>query len=141
MTTLLRRSRGFALVLALFLIVSLAAIGAYLVTVSNVQVESTTKDELGARAYQAARAGIEWGAYRVLRDTSCAPGPVVIAFAPAELAGFQAEVTCEDFGPETEGGGPVNTFRIVSTGCNLNPCSGAPGPTYVNRQLQLTVTR
>jgi hypothetical protein len=29
----------------------------------------------------------------------------------------------------------------VSTGCNLSPCSGTPGPTYVNRQLQLTVTR
>jgi MSHA biogenesis protein MshP len=136
-----RASRGFALVLAVFLIVSLAAIGAYLVTVANVQVESATKDELGARAYQAARAGLEWGAYRVLRDTSCAPGPVVIAFSTAELAGFQAEVTCQDFGPETEGGATVNTFRIVSTGCNLSPCSGAPGPNYVNRQLQLTVGR
>jgi MSHA biogenesis protein MshP len=136
-----RASRGFALVLAVFLIVSLAAIGAYLVTVANVQVESATKDELGARAYQAARAGLEWGAYRVLRDTSCAPGPVVIAFSTAELAGFQAEVTCQDFGPETEGGATVNTFRIISTGCNLSPCSGAPGPSYVNRQLQLTVGR
>jgi len=141
MTALPRNARGFALVLAVFLIVSLAAIGAYLVTVSNVQVESSTKDELGARAYQAARSGLEWGAYRVLRDLNCAPGPVVIAFGTPQLAGFQAEVTCEDFGPETEGGGSVNTFRIVSTGCNLNPCSGAPGPTYVNRQLQLTVTR
>jgi MSHA biogenesis protein MshP len=141
MTALPRNVRGFALVLAVFLIVSLAAIGAYLVTVANVQVESSTKDELGARAYQAARAGLEWGAYRVLRDLNCAPGPVVIAFGTPQLTGFQAEVTCEDFGPETEGGGTVNTFRIVSTGCNLNPCSGAPGPVYVNRQLQLTVAR
>ena len=136
-----RRARGFALVLAVFLIVSLAAIGGYLLTVANVQVESTTKDELGARAYQAARGGLEWGAYRVLRDLSCAPGPVVITFASPQLTGFQAEVTCQDFGPESEGGNTVNTFRIVSTGCNLNPCSGSPGPTYVNRQLQLTVTR
>jgi MSHA biogenesis protein MshP len=135
------RARGFALVLAVFLIVSLAAIGAYLLTVSNVQVESATKDELGARAYQAARAGLEWGAYRALRDLNCAPGPIVITFSAAQLTGFQAEVTCEDFGPETEGGGTANTFRIVSTGCNLNPCSAAPGPTYVNRQLQLTVAR
>ena len=141
MTMQPRRARGFALILALFLIVSLAAIGAYLVTVANVQVESATKDEMGARAYQAARAGLEWGAYRALRDLNCAPGPVVIAFASAQLAGFQAEVTCEDFGPETEGGTPVNAFRIVATGCNLSPSSGAPGPTYVNRQLQLTVTR
>lgn len=141
MSALPRNARGFALVLAVFLIVSLAAIGAYLVSVSNVQVESGTKDELGARAYQASRAGLEWGAYRVLRDVNCTPGPIVITFGTPQLAGFQAEVTCEDFGPETEGGGTVNTFRIVSTGCNLSPCSGAPGPTYVNRQLQLTVTR
>jgi hypothetical protein len=66
---------------------------------------------------------------------------VVITFASAQLAGFQAEVTCQDFGAETEGGATVNTFRLVSTGCNLNPCSGSPGPTYVNRQLQLTVAR
>ena len=141
MKRLPRRARGFALVLAVFLIVSLAAIGAYLLTVSNVQVESSTKDELGARAYQAARAGLEWGAYRALRDLNCAPGPIVITFSAAQLAGFQAEVTCEDFGPETEGGGTANTFRIVSTGCNSNPCSGAPASTYVNRQLQLTVAR
>ena len=141
MNRLPRRVRGFALVLAVFLIVSLAAIGAYLVTVANVQVESATKDELGTRAYQAARAGLEWGAYRALRDLSCAAGPVVITFASAQLAGFQAEVTCEDFGAETEGGGTANAFRIVSTGCNLSPCSGVPGSTYVNRQLQLTVAR
>jgi MSHA biogenesis protein MshP len=134
------RARGFALVLALVLIVALATIGAYLLTVSNVQVESGVMDEQGARAYQAARAGVDWGAYRVLRDTTC-PGGTTTITLPANLAGFYAEVTCTAFGTESESGSPVSTFRIVATGCNATPCSSGTGAAYVERQLQLTVAR
>lgn len=134
----LRPARGFALVLALFLIVSIAAIGAYLLSVSNVQVESGAMDEQGARAYQAARAGLDWGAYRVLRNATCPGGTTTIAL-PAGLAGFYAEVTCTSFGTESEGGSTITTFRIVSTGCNATPCSSGSGARYVERQLQLTV--
>jgi MSHA biogenesis protein MshP len=134
----LRRARGFALVLALFLIVSIAAISAYLLSVSNVQVETGIMDEQGARAYQAARAGLDWQAYRVLRVGICDPGPTVIAL-PVDLTGFYAEVSCTAFAPENEGGTPVSTFRIVSTGCNATPCASGTGATYVERQLQLTV--
>jgi MSHA biogenesis protein MshP len=136
MSPVLRRARGFALILALFLIVALATIGAYLLTASNVQLESGVMDEQGARAYQAARAGLDWGAYRVLRDGVC-DLPTTIALP----AGFHAEVTCTAYGPENEGGTPVSTYRIVSTGCNSTPpCSGT-GATYVERQLQLMVAR
>jgi MSHA biogenesis protein MshP len=141
MTATLRRARGFALVLALFLIVLLGTIAAYLLTVSNVQVETGVMDEQGSRAYQAARAGLDWGAYQVLRNTACAAGPTTIAFPAAHLNGFFAEVTCTDFGSESEGSSAVNTYRIVSTGCNASPCGSAPGPTYVERQLQLTVAK
>ncbi|MGH9816217.1 MAG: hypothetical protein ACRD6I_09080 [Candidatus Acidiferrales bacterium] len=135
MTPTLRRARGFALVLAVFLIVSLAAIGAYLLSVSNVQVETGIRDEQGARAYQAARAGLDWGAYRVLRAGTCDPGPTAISLA----FGFFAEVTCTAAVPETEGGTSVTTYSIVSTGCNASPCSSGSGATYVERQLLLTV--
>ena len=63
-----RQARGFVLMLALFMIVSLAAIGVYLLTVATGQLEAGIQDEQGARAYQAARAGLEWGAYQVLRN-------------------------------------------------------------------------
>lgn len=142
MRPITRRARGFALILALFLIVSLAAIGGYLLTVSNVQVESGVMDEQGARAYQAARAGLEWGAYRVLQASSCVPGPTTMGF-PADLLNFSASVTCTDFGGENEGGTPINAYRITSTGCNAVDCTG-PGagvPGYVERQLQLTLAK
>ncbi|MEO8716968.1 MAG: hypothetical protein ABI423_01970 [Burkholderiales bacterium] len=135
-----RRTRGFALILAVFLIVSLAAIGAYLLSVSNVQVASGIMDEQGARAYQAARAGLDWGAYRVLRNATCPGGTTTIPL-PVNLTGFYAEVTCTQYGPETEAGTSISTYRIVSTGCNATPCSSGTGATYVERQLQLTVAR
>jgi len=134
------RARGFALILAIFLLVSLTAIGAYMLTVSNVQLETGIMDEQGARAYQAARAGLDWGAYRVLRDSTCPPGLITIPL-PANLAGFSAEVSCTSFGMETEGGTSVTTYRILSTGCNASPCASGVGATYVERQLQLTVAR
>ena len=140
MTSAPARARGFALILALFLIVSLAALAGYLLTVSNVQVESGIMDEQGARAYQAARAGLEWGAYQVLQASNCWAGTTTMAF-PADLNGFGASVTCEAFNPETEGGVPVSTFLIKSTGCNAAPCPGAAAPGYVERQLQINVTR
>lgn len=130
------RARGFALILALFLIVSLAAIAGYLLTVSNAQVEAGVMDEQGAHAYQAARAGLEWGAYQVLRASNCPPGTTNIAFA----SGIRASVTCTAFVPESEAGVTVNTFRITSTGCNdAAGCPGTAVPGYVERQLQLTV--
>jgi MSHA biogenesis protein MshP len=144
-----RRSSGFALILALFMLVSLTAIGAYMLTVSTGQVEAGVQDEQGSRAYQAARAGIEWGAFQVLRNpagsfatTSCnaAGTPSVPIALAGGLAGFRAEVSCRVFGPETEGSSAVTVYRLVSTGCNNNPCGSGLGPTYVERELQLTLT-
>jgi MSHA biogenesis protein MshP len=135
-----RRAKGFALILAVFLIVTLAAIGGYLLTVSNVQVESGIMDEQGARAYQAARAGLEWGAYRVLQASDCPAGTTTMAL-PGNLASFSASVTCTNFGPENEGGATINTYLITSTGCNAAACPGVGVPGYADRELQLTVTR
>lgn len=144
-----RRQAGFVLMLALFLIVSLAAIGAYLLTVSINQVEAGVQDEQGARAYQAARTGIEWGAYQLLRNsggtfatTTCnaAGTPSQQLILGGGLAGFFAEVGCQVTGPETEAAVILSTYRITATGCNKNPCGGALGPAYVERQLHLTLT-
>lgn len=129
------RARGFALVMAIFLIAVLASIGAYLFAVSTGQAEAAAQDEQGAHAYQAARGGIDWGAYRVLRDASC-PGTTTLAMP----GGFFAEVSCTQTGLEREGDVDVTIFLVTSTGCNATPC-GTPGPRYVERQLALTLSR
>src|SRR4030065_2779656 len=71
--------RGFSLVSAIFLLVVIAALGTFAVTLSTTQQQSAALDVLGARAYQAARAGIEGGADQGLPASSCLPP----SFAPA----------------------------------------------------------
>jgi len=134
----LRRRRGFALMLAVFLIVTLAAIGAYVLTISTGQMAAASQDEQATRAYQAARAGIERGIYQVLIVGDCAV-PASIPFTKPGLRGFYAELTCLGI-TETEGTASVKVYRITSKGCNVSPCSpAAPAPTYVERELQVTV--
>lgn len=62
------RQRGFTIVSAIFILVVLAALGAFIVNVSTNQQIGSALDVQGVRAYQAARAGIEWGIYKVTRD-------------------------------------------------------------------------
>lgn len=123
---------------ALFIIVTLAAIGAYLLTVSTGQVAAASQDEQAARAYQAARTGIEWGAFQALINTSCVAGPQNLA----PETGFIAQVSCAS-SSETEGSRQITSYTVTSTGCNaVAGCGPAnTGATYVERQLQLTLSR
>ena len=136
------RSAGFALMAALFIIVTLAAIGTYLLTISTGQVAAASQDEQAARAYQAARAGIDWGAYRILisSPSSCASQSIQLHQG---LEGFWVEVDCSQLGvTESEGGNNVDVYLITATGCNRAACGAAnTDPTYVERRLQLTLAK
>lgn len=55
-----RHQVGFAAIAAIFLVVVLAALGAFMVTFSNTQQLTSAQDLQGTRAYWAARAGLEW---------------------------------------------------------------------------------
>ncbi|HKI65154.1 MAG TPA: agglutinin biogenesis protein MshP [Burkholderiales bacterium] len=147
------RQRGFSLILALFLLVSLAAMGAYLLTISTLQQESSAADELGARAYQAAHSGIDWGLYELLRDSGAAYASAcnaaVAPAAPASqtfalsggLAAFSVKVECSATAPTNEGAtSALRAYVLKATACNQASCPGTQGPAYVERQLQATVT-
>ena len=142
------------------IIVTLAAIGVYVLTISTGQLEAATQDEQGARAYQAAHAGIDWGAFQLLCNPSnpncnrpasaffsaCTGGgssSKTLTLAQG-LSGFCAQVDCSKVGSESEGGVTIDVYRITATGFNLPTAgcgAGTVGPTYVERQLQLTLTR
>lgn len=144
-----RRVQGFALILAVFMLVSLAAIAAYLITVSTGQVAAEAEAEQGALAYQAARTGIEWGAFQVLQNgggsfaSACASAGTASRTLTLQvgLAGYYTEVSCQSPGTEVEGTSTLRSYQLVSTGCNQSPCGSNPGPTYVERQLQLTLIK
>lgn len=132
------RQRGFALMAALFILVTLTAIGTYLLTISTGQMAAGAQDEQGGRAYEAARAGIEWGAYQVLVVSDACPAGLQVRNLPNN---FRAEVTCTSR-LETEGSRQITGYTITSTGCNGAGCGAAnPPATYVERRLQLTLSK
>lgn len=152
--------RGFAIVSAIFILVVLAALGAFIVNISANQQIGSALDVQGVRAYQAARAGIEWGLYRVQSSAAYnfsygpGPGPVGTAapntrtcpaspasFVPTAptLGGFTITVSCL-VAPDPNGGPSI--FTVVSTACN-QPNAGAcpnitnPGANYIERRLEV----
>ena len=161
-----RRVRGFAIVSAIFIVVVLAALGAFIVNVSTTQQIGSGLDVQGVRAYQAARSGIEWGIYRVQSTAAYnfsygpGPGPVGTAlpnsracpaspasFVPVAptLSGFTLTVTCA--ATLDPGGGPT-IYIITATACNQPvagwtaatlacPNTANPGSLYVERQLEV----
>jgi MSHA biogenesis protein MshP len=142
----IQRQRGFVLVLAVFMLVSLASIAAYLLTLSNLQVEGAVRDELGARAFQSARTGIDWGAYQILRApaqpfaTTCAAGTSSQTIAlTGELAGFSVAISCQAGASQTEGASSYRAYSITATACNQASCPGTAGADYVERQVKISV--
>lgn len=146
------RSGGFALVTAIFLLVVLAALGAYVVTVSGVQHTTSALDVNGARAYQAARAGIEWGAYQAVQNsagayaTACRSASTVATMTlGGDLPAFSTTVTCTA-SSHTEAGKPVVVYRLVTNACNIPAAGACPNATpgsggYVERQLEAAVAK
>ena len=66
----INNQNGFTIVQAIFILVVLALLGTYMVRLSTVQQSTTTQALLQARAYQAARAGLEWGIAATLDETT-----------------------------------------------------------------------
>lgn len=127
--------RGFAAIAAIFLVVILAAFGAFMVSISNTQQLNSAQDVLGSRAYWAARAGLEWAVARLpAGSTACwlatAPAP------PTAIEGFTVDVTCTS-NTYTEGAVTLYVFKLVSTA--RSPVVGSVG--YVERSVSGSLER
>jgi MSHA biogenesis protein MshP len=70
--------QGFAAIAAIFLVLLLAALGAFIVSFSNTQQLTSAQDIQGSRAYWAARAGLEWALASTIGTTCPAGGPPLI---------------------------------------------------------------
>jgi MSHA biogenesis protein MshP len=111
--------RGFSLVTAIFLLVVLSFLGVAMVTLSTTQHQGEALDVMGARAYQAARAGIEWAAFNVASSplNSATPAACATTFTKtlgATLAPFTVAVTCTATS-YTEGGSTIWIYDVTST--------------------------
>ena len=130
--------RGFSLVTAIFILVVLAALGAAMVTFSSVQHNTVAMDIQSVRAYQAARAGIEWGAYEALKvpGFNCTGTPFTLTFPGTNLAGFTTTVDCA-LTDHTEGANTVTLFVLTSSAAY----GVANTSDYVARQVSARIAR
>jgi MSHA biogenesis protein MshP len=128
-------SRGFSLISAIFLLVVIAALGTFAVTLSTSQQQSAALDVMGSRAYQAARAGIEWGAYQALQNNSCTNTTTLPAL-PNTLATFSVTVVCTS-SAASEAGATVTMYQLFSTAKQGTPAT----PNYVERQVSVTIAK
>lgn len=136
------RQRGFSLVIALFLLVVMATLGVFLYRVSSYQQATVIFSMLGARAYQAAQTGIEWGGYQAINNTAATCGaapstPTTNTFSltGGALAGFSVSVTCE-YTSHQEGAATYNVYVLTS-----RATSGTFGTAeYVTRTVRASVT-
>lgn len=127
------RQQGFSLVPALFLLIVLAGLGAVAVRLTAVQQQTTVLAIQGARAYAAARAGVETAIYDALVNGSC--GNQTIALTEGGLAGFTVDLACTS-SSHNEGGGTTTIFVI-----DAFARAGSYGsPDYVSRRLRSKVT-
>jgi MSHA biogenesis protein MshP len=145
-----KREGGFSIVSAIFIIVVLAVLAVALVTVASMQHASSGLDLQGVRAYQAARAGADWGVYRIVNPDAVADPPVALpandvpsCWSPAAavplsggLAPFSVSVSCTRT-RTTELDRIIGVYNIVSTAT----FGAAQQPSYVSREVQVTVSR
>src|SRR5438552_11831778 len=159
----LERQTGFSIIAASFLVVALALLAAFIASVTGMQQAGGQLGVLGVRAYQSARAGLEWSAWQIIDPgntlnpgPTCATAVMPTCFASPQnlpalagsLSGFTVTVTCAQTADTTEGNRKVRVFQIVATACNqpsAGSCPNVPPPVptngYVERQVQASLAK
>lgn len=125
-----RSEQGVALIAALFLLVVLAALAVYMVTISGVQQQTPTLAADASRAWYAARSGIEYMAYQATdpSGTGCADESI-------NLDGFTVNITCTSTTHE-ERGTQFQVFVLEATASR----GTYGGLNFVSRTARATVT-
>jgi type II secretory pathway pseudopilin PulG len=122
---------GFAYIAAVIVVVVLAMLATAAVRMYTTQQATVNQDLLSAQAWQAARAGNEWGLYQALRLGNC--GNAVLNLTADN--GFLVNVSCTqntyEVGQDATGQPIRNTiFQIDALACNSG--TACPDPNIVN---------
>ena len=137
MNTIRKFQKGLSLVTAIFLLVVLAGLAAVMMTFFNVQQQTSSMDVMGTRAYQAARAGIEWASYQVLQNSGACSASTTLPALGGTLSGFTVTVTCNSttYSDMSTATNSVTIYSISSTATQ-----GVAGqPDYVEREVSATL--
>lgn len=138
--------RGFGAIAAIVILVFLAALAAAMMKLGVSQQMGSAQDVLSARAWQAARAGTEWGLFQAIQNDRCA----VLTLDLSASTGFWVTVTCTS-NTYNEGESVAGTsqkrkiYTINAVACNDSggcPANGnqVASPGYVERARQVVAT-
>lgn len=130
------KQRGITLVMAIFILIVLALLGAYMANLSGVQRAIENNALAGARAYQAARAGLGWAAERLNGGGTCADVNLQTGMTFPDISGFTVALNCT-LSSFQEGSATVNVYQL-----NARAQFGVYGNAdYAYRELEMTMTR
>lgn len=140
------RREGFALVTAIFLLVVLAALGAFIANISATSSITTAQDLRGSRAYHAAQSGLEWGLFQVLEASLVPIFPSVPDCPPPvnttlTIEGYAVTVACLSPPPsytQNNGAQLVIMYELTST---ASAGGVAGGLDFVEREVRATVSK
>ncbi|MEQ1635758.1 MAG: hypothetical protein ABL903_03640 [Methylococcales bacterium] len=92
----MKKQSGFMLITAIFILIVLGLLGSYMVRLSGVQHATSTYSLQSARAYQAAKAGLDWGIASILKNSGDCTTVSAATLTFPGLNGFTVTLTCSD---------------------------------------------
>lgn len=128
------RQRGVSIITGIFLLLLMSVLAAVIANVVSTAHVNQAADIGGARAYQAARAGAEWGMFQLDPNAQSAGLPACVS-GTANVPGHTVTVTCQSW-DATEGTRQLRIYRITSQASATGV--KAPG---IERQVEVTVER
>ncbi len=151
------RQRGFGAIAAIVILVILAALAAAIVAINTSQQVSAAQDVLSARAWQAARAGNEWGLYQALKGRTwtvtpgdtCDSAPRSATLNLGAESGFHVTVSCDSWAYNEGESAPgtaqvVRVYRIKAVACPASTCPASDASVaaagYVERSRVVLAT-
>lgn len=131
----MRRQSGLGAIAAIVILVILALLAAAIVSFSTTMQITAAQDVMSARAWQAARAGNEWGLYQALKAQAWTPTPTDTCDTGSRSAtldlgadtGFRVTVFCDSWAYNEGESAPavvrtVRVYRIKAVACPAATC-------------------
>jgi len=130
----MKNQTGVSIVMAIFILVVLSLLGAYMVKLSGVQHATSVLTIQGARAYQAARAGVSWGVARISGGGNCNDITSVSPLSFTDINGFSVSLACssQSFSEGTEN--PV-VYKITA----VSEYGAYSSANYISRSIEVSI--
>lgn len=129
------KNKGFALVSAVFILVILAMMSSFIISISIISNKTTEFSLQGTRAYFAAKTGLDWGIKQIISNPTVCPATTALSLTQGGLKGFVSTVSCSAT-QYTEGSSTFNVFNLTA----LATKGSFGNVDYVSRQMQVSVT-